>query len=216
MLMSSSFSTRSAESLDSTPTQASARTSRHRSNLSANPVANSATNVAFTPSIDFDQNGTHTYSKDHYHNNHRETPASVSTDIAHNNNKTIKDTDDVGDLERKLQTRDTDLNGTSPTPGENCPMSQEQNSLDQNQHDDGLKLKVNEASRTSEMPDLSEQPSTFTRSNMSTATLMADSTKERSPPSHNASFKIDEQVRNLKQRMALSEDGSLDDKVSHF
>ena len=98
-------------------------------------------------------------------------------------------------------------------------MSPEQNSLDHNQHQP--QLKVSEASRPSEMPDLSEQPSTFTRSAASTATLMAEATKERTSPSHNnATLKIDEQVRNMiplkQQRMALSEDGSLDEKVNIF
>ena len=93
-------------------------------------------------------------------------------------------------------------------------MSPEQISLDNHQQEP--QLKVSEASRTSEMPDLSEQPSTFTRSAASTATFMAESTK--ATPTHNASFdKLDEQVRKmlpLKQRMALSEDESIDDKVS--
>ena len=211
--MSSSFSARSAESLDSTPPQSASRNSRHRSNLSVNPAAKSTTTSVTIPStLDFDKSSTNTYSTEHHHNNHKENSSSVSTDIAHNNNKTIKD-NDVGELEKELPRRS--LKGISPTPQQNHPMSPVQNTLDHTQHEP--ELKVSEASRTSEMPDLSEQPSTFTRSAASTATLMAESTKERTPPSHNASLKIDDPVRKmlpLKQRLALSEDGSLDEKVN--
>jgi hypothetical protein len=211
--MSSSFSARSAESLDSTPPQSASRTSRHRSNLSVNPVGKPTTTSVTIPStLDFDKSTpTNTYSTEHHHSNHKENSSSMSTDIAHNNNKTIKD-NDVGELEKELQRKS--LKGISPTPQQNHPMSPVQNSLDHNQHEPHLK--ASEASRTSEMPDLSEQPSTFTRSAASTATLMAESTKERTHPSHNASTKLDDQIRKmlpLKQRMALSEDGSLDDKV---
>lgn len=211
--MSSSFSARSAESLDSTPPQSASRTSRHRSNLSVNQVAKPTTTSVTIPStLEFDNNTTNTYSTEHHHNNHKENSSSVSTDIAHNNNKTIEDKD-VGELEKELQRKS--LKGISPASQKNHPMSPVQNSLDHKQHEP--QLKVSEASRTSEMPDLSEQPSTFTRSAASTATLMAESTKERTPPSHNASLKIDDPVRKmlpLKQRLAFSEDGSLDDKVN--
>ena len=50
--------------------------------------------------------------------------------------------------------------------------------------------------------------------------LLKDGTPNRgTPPSHNASLKIDDPVRKmlpLKQRLALSEDGSLDDKVNQI
>ena len=204
--MSSSFSARSAESLDSTPPQTSSRTSRHRSTLSNTSA----------PALDIAKNGTTSGypSKDHHHNNLQQNSPPVSTDITHNNNKKIK-SDDVGDRENEFHVQNRNLKSISPTSQQVRPMSPEQISLDNNQQEP--QLKVSEASRTSEMPDLSEQPSTFTRSAASTATFMAESTKERATPTHNASFdKLDEQVRKmlpLKQRMALSEDGSIDDEV---
>ena len=209
--MSSSFSARSAESLDSTPPQQQSRSSRHRTNLSCNT----------TPALDIAKNGTSdSYSsKEHNHINHQENSHTASTDITHNNNKKLK-SDDIHDRENEVQVQNRNLKSISPLSNQLRPMSPEQISLENNQQEP--QLKVSEASRTSEMPDLSEQPSTFTRSAASTATFMAESTKERTTnPTHNASFdKLDEQVRKmlpLKQRLALSEDGSLDDKVSfHF
>ena len=207
--MSSSFSARSAESLDSTPPQQSSRTSRHRSNLPSNT----------TSALDIAKNGTtDSYlSKEHNHNNFQNNSLPASADITHNNNKKLND---VHDQENEFQVQNRNLKSISPLSLQVRPMSPEQISLDNHQQEP--QLKVSEASRTSEMPDLSEQPSTFTRSAASTATFMAESTKERATnPTHNASFdKLDEQVRKmlpLKQRLALSEDGSLDDKVSfHF
>ena len=202
--MSSSFSARSAESLDSTPPQQQSRSSRHRTNLSCNT----------TPALDIAKNGTSDcYSpKEHNHNNLQQNAHPASADLTHNNNKKLK-SDDIHDRENEFQVQNRNLKSISPLSNHVRPMSPEQILLDNNLQEP--QLKVTEASRTSEMPDLSEQPSTFTRSAASTATFMAESTK--TTPTHNASFdKLDEQVRKmlpLKQRMALSEDGSIDDKV---
>ena len=214
--MSSSFRGRAAECLDSTPSQASARASRHRSNLSVTSIPKTATSVDLTSANDLDLNNTDKCSGEQNHTNTKQNSSSMSADISHNNNKNIKD-NGVVEVERDLENQSHFLKGLSPTIQEDHPMSPEQNSLDHTQHKP--QLKVNKASRSSEMPDLSEQSSTFTRSAASTATLMTEAAKERTSPTHNASLKIDEQVGKmmpLKQRMTLSEDASLGDKVKQL
>ena len=214
--MSSSFTTRSAESLDSAPTQSPIHTQRHRLNISSNPISKQTAN---SPTPEFDKNGEDcsTASRENSNHAHSQNSPSASSDITHNNNKCINDNDATA-LQREIQKEIEKSKSLNIRPKQNHPMSPEQNSLENIQNEP--QLKVHQSSRTSEMPDLSEQPSTFTRSAASTATLMSENTKDRSPPSHNnVSLKLDEQVRKmlpLKQRMALSEDESLDEKVSYY
>ena len=214
--MSSSFTTRSAESLDSAPTQSPIHTQRHRLNISSNPISKKTAN---SPTPEFEKNGEDcsSTSQENTNRGHSQNSPSASSDITHNNNKCIND-NETTDLQREIQKEIEKSKSLNVRPEQNHPMSPEQNLLENIQNEP--QLKVHQSSRTSEMPDLSEQPSTFTRSAASTATLMSENTKDRSPPSHNnVSLKLDEQVRKmlpLKQRMALSEDESLDEKVSYY
>ena len=210
--MSSSFGARSAESLDSTPTQASSRTSRHRLNSSSHSVTKTSTASTATSTSQPEKHSTNNCSEGQYHKNRHNNSSSMSSDISHNNNKNSEE-NGVVEVDKDFSKHGKSTKSLSQILQEDRSMSPEQTSLDHNQHEP--QLKVNEASRSSEMPDLSEQPSTFTRSATSTATLMAEATKDRISPSHSSSLKIDHNLKMMpmKQRTTLSEDEAFDEKV---